>query len=159
MKTVAFVAPGTWQAVIDEVRVLPESASVTLIAAADEESVGPLGGSLFGRGGRRRGVEREAALSLAQDLVDEARDACPRDAAALVVTGAVGHAVVRELGDADLLILARDGDLSNLGPRSLGRHTRFIVDHAPCRVLLVWPVLAPDTDTLPPPPPAPPTHP
>jgi hypothetical protein len=31
-----------------------------------------------------------------------------------------------------LLIVARDGDRSRLGPKSLGHHTRFVVDHAPC---------------------------
>ena len=38
----------------------------------------------------------------------------------------------------DLLVLARDGDHSRLGPHSLGPAARFVVDHAPCRVLLVW---------------------
>jgi hypothetical protein len=37
---------------------------------------------------------------------------------------------------ADLLILARDGDRARLGPRSIGPATRFVVDHAPCAVLL-----------------------
>ena len=40
---------------------------------------------------------------------------------------------------ADLLVLARDGDRSRVGPHSLGPAARFVVDHAPCRVLLVWP--------------------
>ena len=40
---------------------------------------------------------------------------------------------------ADLLVCARDGDRTHLGPRSLGPASRFIVDHAPCPVLLVWP--------------------
>ncbi|GGN95285.1 hypothetical protein GCM10011579_095680 [Streptomyces albiflavescens] len=59
---------------------------------------------------------------------------------------------------ADLLILARDGDRTHLGPRSLGPASRFIVDHAPCPVLLVWPEAAPGTDTIPRPPPHPPHH-
>ena len=58
--------------------------------------------------------------------------------------------------DADLLIVARDGDRSRLGPKSLGKAARFIVDHAPCMVLLVWPQTAPDIATIPPPPPKPP---
>ncbi|GAA4727188.1 universal stress protein [Phytohabitans rumicis] len=47
-------------------------------------------------------------------------------------------------------MLARDGDRSRLGPRSLGPHTRFVIDHAPCGVLLVWPDQPPDLATLPP---------
>jgi nucleotide-binding universal stress UspA family protein len=61
--------------------------------------------------------------------------------------------VVAESAGADLLILARDGDHTRLGPRSLGHATRFVVDHAPCRVLLVWPDRPPELATIPPPPP------
>jgi hypothetical protein len=46
--------------------------------------------------------------------------------------------VVAAAAGADLLILARDGDRSRLGPKSLGPADRFVVDHAPCPVLLVW---------------------
>jgi hypothetical protein len=53
---------------------------------------------------------------------------------------------------AGLLILARDGDPSRLGPRSLGPATRFVVDHAPCPILLVWPQPPPSIHTLPRPP-------
>jgi nucleotide-binding universal stress UspA family protein len=53
---------------------------------------------------------------------------------------------------ADLLILARDGDRSRLGPRSLGTHARFIIDHAPCTVELIWPDDVPGLGTIPPPP-------
>jgi hypothetical protein len=48
------------------------------------------------------------------------------------------------------LVLARDGDRSRLGPRSLGHATRFIVDHAPCPVLLVWPDQVPGIESIPP---------
>ena len=46
--------------------------------------------------------------------------------------------MVEAAAGADLLILARDGE-RRPGPKSLGPRTRFVVDHAPCRVLLVWP--------------------
>ena len=48
---------------------------------------------------------------------------------------------------ADLLILARDGEL-RLGPKSLGPRSRFVLDHAPCQVLLVWPEPPPGIDTI-----------
>jgi len=67
-----------------------------------------------------------------------------------------GHAervVVSASAQADLLIVARDGDQARLGPKSLGKTTRFVVDHAACPVLLVWPRSAPDVATIPPPPP------
>ena len=64
----------------------------------------------------------------------------------------VGHAMVVASAQADLLIVARDGDRERLGPRSLGKTIRFVVDHAACPVLLVWPGSAPDVTTIPPPP-------
>lgn len=56
---------------------------------------------------------------------------------------------------ASLLVCARDGDPTRLGPHSLGPAARFVVDHAPCPILLVWPVEPPST-VLPPLPPSPP---
>jgi len=67
--------------------------------------------------------------------------------------GAVERDVVAACADAGLLILARAGDRTRLGPKSLGRTTRFVLDHAPCPVLLVWPDAPPGLSTLPPPPP------
>jgi hypothetical protein len=46
--------------------------------------------------------------------------------------------------------VARDGDQSRLGPKSLGKEVRFVVDHAPCPVLLIWPAAAPSVASLPP---------
>jgi nucleotide-binding universal stress UspA family protein len=61
--------------------------------------------------------------------------------------------VVAAADGASLLILARDGDDTRLGPKSLGPASRFVVDHAPCPVLLVWPRKAPPVGSVPPPPP------
>ena len=66
--------------------------------------------------------------------------------------GASEREVVAAAEGADLLVLARDGDDTRLGPKSLGPASRFVVDHAPCPVLLVWPELAPGITTIPPPP-------
>lgn len=46
--------------------------------------------------------------------------------------------------------------LARLGPKSLGPASRFVVDRAPCPVLLIWPEPAPGLTTIPPPPPHPP---
>jgi hypothetical protein len=66
--------------------------------------------------------------------------------------GITEREVVTAAADARLLIMARDGDRSRLGPKSLGKAARFVVDHAPCPVLLVWPGTAPAVETIPPPP-------
>ena len=42
---------------------------------------------------------------------------------------------------------------SGSAPRASASHARFVVDHAPCRVLLVWPDGPPGLHELPPPPP------
>jgi hypothetical protein len=47
-------------------------------------------------------------------------------------------------------VVARDGDRSRLGPRSLAPATRFVFDHVPCAVLLVWPDEPPGIESLPP---------
>jgi nucleotide-binding universal stress UspA family protein len=70
--------------------------------------------------------------------------------------GRVEREVVTAAAGADLLILARDGDRSRLGPKSFGPADRFVVDHAPCPVLLVWPADPPGTGTIPRPPSRPP---
>jgi hypothetical protein len=62
----------------------------------------------------------------------------------------VEREVLAAAEDADLLVLARDGEHDRLGPRSLGHATRFVVDHAPCAVLLVWADTPPGLSTLPP---------
>jgi hypothetical protein len=69
---------------------------------------------------------------------------------------------VEAAAGADLLVAARDGDRARLGPRSLGPATRFVVDHAPCQVLLLWPDEVPELGSMhpgPPPTPARPGHP
>jgi hypothetical protein len=67
----------------------------------------------------------------------------------------VEREVVAAAEGADLLVLARDGERGRPGPKSLGPATRFVVDHAPCPVLLVWPEPAPGVADIPPPPPHP----
>ncbi|MFD2080730.1 Nucleotide-binding universal stress protein, UspA family [Actinopolymorpha cephalotaxi] len=78
----------------------------------------------------------------------------PRDGPVRTVErqGRVEREIVDLAGQARLLVCARTGDTDRLGPASLGHATRFVVDHAPCAVLLVWPGAAPELDTLPPPP-------
>jgi nucleotide-binding universal stress UspA family protein len=104
----------------------------------------------------RRGPGRDAGPRVAELAVASAGE--PLDAAARrlgrprVQIERHGHPereVVTAAADADLLILARDGDRSRFGPRSLGKATRCVVDHAPCPVLLVCQEPAPDIATIP----------
>jgi nucleotide-binding universal stress UspA family protein len=51
--------------------------------------------------------------------------------------GRIERVVTEAAARADLLVAARD--TREPGPKSIGHPTRFVVDHAPCPLLLVWP--------------------
>ena len=140
-RVLAWIEHATWPSVIAALTALTPS-EVTLIATLDEAqfAMAETGHRLFGRAGH---PHLTAALTPAQQLLDRAAEQWGRPCRTEVLTGRPERAVVEALARADLLVLARDGDRSALGPHSLRRHTRFVVDHAPCQVLLVWPEPAP----------------
>ncbi|KUL39140.1 hypothetical protein ADL15_10150 [Actinoplanes awajinensis subsp. mycoplanecinus] len=72
-------------------------------------------------------------------LMAAAGERLGRDAAPVFRRGRVEREVVEACAGMDLLVVARDGDVRRAGPKSLGPASRYVVDHAPCRVLLVWP--------------------
>ena len=83
---------------------------------------------------RSRAREDQAAA-----LFDEAEARIGRPVRRLWERGVAEHEVVAAASTTDLLVCVRDGAPGRRGPDSLGPVTRFVVDHAPCRVLLVWP--------------------
>jgi nucleotide-binding universal stress UspA family protein len=165
MRVLLWLVEGTWQGCVDAARALvPADAEVTLLYVAPaeiEEAVGGALAGLLGRGRSRPGhdpAERISVLSdqAAAELLAAGQARLGRPARQQVRRGRVERLVVEAAQGADLLIVARDGDRSRLGPASLGPATRFVVDHAPCPVLLVWPDQIPAVDSIPPPPPHPP---
>ena len=108
---------------------------------------------------RVRGAERisAAAGQAAHDLLAAAQTRLGRQAHLQATSGRPEREVVQAAEAADLLVVARDGDRSRLGPASLGPATRFVVDHAPCPILLVWPDEAPGVTSIPSPHPHPPS--
>ena len=166
MTVIIWITEGTWQATVDAAREhAPASADLVLLHVAGDDVSEMVRGSFAGLLGRdRRGrdaVSQVEAISraAAAALLDDAAARLGRPAARLPRRGRVEREVVRAADGADLLICARDGDRSHLGPHSLGPATRFVIDHAPCPVLLVWPGQAPGADSLPPPPADPPPAP
>ena len=132
-------------------------------------------GHLGGHARRSRGIAAQRrGYHAAARREHGARMGCPRGAprpagatptstrdppaTLLARRGRVEREVVSAAEGMDILVLARDGDRQRLGPHSLGPATRFVIDHAPCRVLLIWPDVAPGLTTIsqPPPPGAPP---
>jgi nucleotide-binding universal stress UspA family protein len=165
-RILVWVTDETWRAAVDAVAGLaPASSSVTLlhVTPADPPDVahaaylGLLGRGPAGRDPRARIAGISA--SSATELLDAAAERLGRPCERIARTGRTEREVVAAAADADLLIMARDGDRSRLGPKSLGKDTRFALDHAPCPVLLVWPDPPPAVDTIPPPPEGPPPHP
>ena len=155
---VAWIVEGGWPAVIDATRAYA-SADARIVLLHDTEANVPevahaAYAGLLGRGHREKDpgtqLEQLGAQSAA-DLLRAAADRLGRECVRHQRTGRPEREVVAEADGAELLILARDGDQARLGPKSLGRAGRFIVDHAPCPVLLVWPAPAPGIRTIPPP--------
>jgi nucleotide-binding universal stress UspA family protein len=158
MRAVVWITERSWEACVDEASAfLPAGAEVTLLVAPSAEAEEVAAGGRAGLFGRRPppgpGPELRAISDEAADaLLADARERFGRKARTVVRRGRVEREVIAECEGADLLVMARDGE-RRLGPPSLGRHGRFVVDHAPCRVLLVWAGPAPGVETIPPPPP------
>jgi len=157
MRAVVWISEDTWEACVDHARTLvPAEAEVTLlhVAPTDVEDLASHGGArLLGRhpppppGPPLRAIAEEEA----QALLGEALKRFDRPAQTVARRGKIEREVLAACAGADLLVLARDGE-ARLGPKSLGPRTRFVLDHAPCQVLLVWPEQPPGIDTIPLPP-------
>jgi len=162
LTVVVWIAEGVWEAAVDGARSLaPDDADVTLLYVHSGDMDELVQGAFAGLIGRRRRVPTdfdEKSADFADQLLSEAQQRLGRDAHRTTRHGRVEREVVTASADAELLVLSRDGDRSRLGPHSLGPISRFIVDHAACPVLLVWPGVAPSANSLPPPPPGSPPH-
>ena len=160
MTVIAWVVEGTWMACVDAARAHSADDEVVLLHVNDPDIPGLAHAAftaLLGRGGRPHhdpGPRAEDIMATSgAELLDHAAQRLGRPCTKLALSGRVEREVVAAAADADLLVVARDGDRAHLGPRSLGPATRFVVDHAPCPVLLVWPEHAPSVRPMPPPPP------
>lgn len=146
MTVIAWIVEGTWPACVDAVRsYAPADGEVVLLHTSDPEVPGVARGAyagLLGRGhhsadpGERL---RDLAAASAEELLSAAADRLARPCTRIERTGRPEREVVAAAEGAELLVLARDGERNHPGPHSLGPASRFIVDHALCPVLLVWP--------------------
>lgn len=166
MTVIAWIVEGTWPACVDAAAAhAPEGADIVLLHVTGRDVPGAAHGAyagLFGRGRPERDPStrlEELAAASAQQLLRAAAERLGRPCTRLERSGRIEREVVAAAEGAGLLILARDGDRTRLGPRSLSPATRFVVDHAPCPVLLVWPETALGIATIPPAPPHPPRRP
>jgi nucleotide-binding universal stress UspA family protein len=160
MTVITWIVEGTWPACVDAARrIAPAGAHIVLLHVTGDDVPATAHGAyagLLGRGrpGRDPGPRlAELGAASARELLEAAAERLGRPYATAERHGRAEREVVAAAEGADLLILARDGDDTRLGPRSLGPASRFVVDHAPCPVLLVWPRGAPSAGSVPPPPP------
>jgi nucleotide-binding universal stress UspA family protein len=142
MRALVWISENTWEACVDQARaLLPERTETTLlhVAAADIEEV--MAGARLARLGRHPPPPSEplSALSAAEAraLLAAAHARLGQPATAVARRGRVKREVVAACAGSDILVIARDGE-SRVGSKSLGPRTRYVVDHAPCAVLLVW---------------------
>jgi len=163
VKVVIWIAEGTWPATIDgALTVLTSESEVVLLHVVPGDVEEVVHGAFAGLLGRHRSapvsIDRSATTTAAE-LLGLAEQRLGRPATHEARRGRVEREVVAACADAELLVVSRDGDRSRLGPHSLGPTARFVVDHAPCAVLLVWPESAPGLGSIPPPPAHPPAAP
>lgn len=165
MRVCVWLVEGTWQGCIDAAAgSIPAEAGVVLLhvtpsdvsEAVEAAAAGRFGRAFSGHRPSRR-IETAAGEAAADILAAAAARLGRADAELQARRGRVEREVVSAVAEGvDLLVAARDGDRSRLGPHSLGHATRFVVDHAPCAVLLVWPDPPPGVESIPPPPRHPP---
>ncbi|GGU26818.1 universal stress protein [Lentzea flava] len=142
MTVVVWIADDTWQSCVDAARA--HGSEFLLLHVSDHDVPGAAHGAfagLFGRHPSRdpgRQVD-DLAADHAAGLLKAAAERLGKPCTTSARVGRVEHEVVAAAENASLLVLCRDGDVSHAGPRSLGPATRFVVDHASCPVLLVWP--------------------
>lgn len=157
-RVVVWLTEGTWEAAVDAVAgplgAATRAGEVVLLYVIDSEiseALHGVFGGLLGRAARGRdpGTAVEvAAREAASEVLESARRRLGRPAEPIVRVGRVEREVVAACEGAALLVCARDGDRSTLGPHSIGHRTRFVIDHAPCAVLLIWPDTVPDLSSI-----------
>jgi nucleotide-binding universal stress UspA family protein len=144
MRVLVWIVDETWNAtVVAAAAFLLADAEVTLIhvRASDAETVAS--GSRYALLGRfhRSSAEQLDTISeeSANELLADAQGVLGREAALDARCGLIEREIVAAAETMDLLVFARDEERAHHGPRSLGPTARYVLDHAPCAVLLVWP--------------------
>ncbi|GAB1646501.1 universal stress protein [Krasilnikovia sp. MM14-A1259] len=153
MKILVWLAEGTWQAGVDAARSGPADAEIILLHVVDPALAAGVDAARAGLLGRGRPPAGHGEMITAIDdaeraLLHAAQTRLGRPARPLLLRGRADREVTAAAADAELLIVVRDGDHRHLGPHSFAPPTRFVVDHAPCPVLIVWPDPPATPDTL-----------
>jgi nucleotide-binding universal stress UspA family protein len=140
MRVLVWIVEDTWRATVAAAAAfLPADADITLLYVTASEAEAVARGARYGLLGRPHRAPAEPLQVIseqsARDLLAEAQQLLGCQAR----RGRVEREVVAAAEEMDLLVLARDRGRAYRGPRSLGSTARFVVEHSPCAVLLVWP--------------------
>jgi nucleotide-binding universal stress UspA family protein len=150
VRVLAWVTEAGWEACVDAAAALPAT-EITLLHVADpvptavplgrhpREDVGARVAAVAGAAATALLADAEARLRAGAGGVAASGGtaATPLTVHRVAVPGRPESIVTAAAATADVLVLARDG--RRPGPHSLGHASRYIVDHAPCTVLLAWP--------------------
>jgi nucleotide-binding universal stress UspA family protein len=154
---IAWIVEAGWRACVDAAaRHTPPNAEIELLHVTDPDVAEVAHGAyagLLGRGDPHRdpgSKVEDLASTAAKKLLDDAAARLGRPCRTVERTGRIESEVLAAAVSAELLIVARDGDTSHRGPRSIGHASRYVIDHAPCPVLLVWPGAPPASVERPP---------
>lgn len=144
MRVLIWIVEDTWRATVATAAAfLSADADITLLYVTESEVEAVARGARLGLLGRALHPPAEPLEVISEQgaraLLADAQQLLGRQAVREVRRGRVEREVVAAAGEMDLLVLARDLGRAHRGPRSLGATTRFVVDHAPCAMLLVWP--------------------
>jgi hypothetical protein len=149
LKVLAWITEGGWEAVVDAVAHL-DPAEVTLLHVTSIDVPGVRGHRYEQVMGRMSALAGEAA----QALLDDAAERLGRENVWTVAESGQAETIVMDALDGiDVLVVARDG--RHRGPHSIGHEQRWVIDHAPCAVVLAWAPGAPDGGHVPKPKPKP----
>lgn len=144
MRVCVWLVEGTWQGCIDAAAPsIPADATVVLLHVTPADVAEAIDAAAAGRLGRAfaadrptRRVETASGQAASSLLAAAAARLGREDAELLARRGRIEREVVSAVADGvDLLVAAR-----------------FVVDHAPCAMLLVWPDPPPGVESIPPPP-------
>src|SRR3954466_8489837 len=120
MRALVWIVEDTWEVTVDEAAAaVPAGAQVTLLHVAPTDVEEALGAAREGLLGRRRAAPRDPGEAVramsdaaAHALLRDALQRLGRDARLEARRGRAEREVVAAAQDADLLVLARDGDHS-----------------------------------------------
>ena len=141
MRVVMWIAEGTWETCVDgAAALLNDAATVALVHVSAPDAEAVASGAHTGLLGRRRHGHGLSLAAVSEEeahgLLALARERLGRGAELEARRGRPEVELIAAAQGADLLVLARDGAPAG-GPASLSPRARFVLDHAPCPVLLV----------------------